>query len=137
VAVERSTDHRVVVVDDDDEFLGLMRALLPSEGSFEVITHPRPDGARALIASAQPDLVVLDLVTNHQERGWDLIEELRADGATATVPIVICSAAVRSLDERAAWLTERGIAVVPKPFELDDLLGTIWSALGRQAPEAP
>jgi DNA-binding response OmpR family regulator len=126
-----TADHRVVVVDDDAEFLGLMRALLTSEGSFEVITHSRPDDAAPLIARVRPDLVVLDLVTNHRERGWALIEELRADGATARLPIVLCSAAVRSLDERAGWLAEREIAVVAKPFELDDLLAAIWRGLGR------
>jgi DNA-binding response OmpR family regulator len=135
MAAEGEADHRVVVIDDDVEFLGLMRALLPSEGSFEVITHPRPDDAQPLIARARPDLVVLDLVSNHQERGWRLIEELRADGATASVPIVLCSAAIRSLDERAGWLAERGIGVVTKPFELDDLLAAIWAALERKPAE--
>jgi len=123
----------VVVVDDDAEFLGLMRALLRSEGSFEVITHPRPDDAHPLIARVRPDLVVLDLVTNNQERGWGLIEQLHADVATASVPIVLCSAAVRSLRERSAWLAERGIAVVAKPFDLEDLLQAIWAALAQGA----
>jgi CheY-like chemotaxis protein len=120
-----------VDVDDDDVCLGLRRALLDSEGRFEVITHSRPDDAAPLIARVRPDLVVLDLVTNHQERGWALIEQLRADGATAALPIVLCSAAVRSLDERAGWLAERAVAVVAKPFELDDLLDAIWRGLGR------
>jgi CheY-like chemotaxis protein len=62
---------------------------------------------------------------------WAPIEELRADRATAGLPIVLCSAAIRSLDQRAAWLAERGVAVVPKPFELDDLLTAIWQGLGR------
>jgi DNA-binding response OmpR family regulator len=121
----------VFIVDDDTEFLALMRALLASEGEFEVITHPRAEDAQPLIARVCPDLVVLDLVTNRQERGWALIEELRADGATARVPIVLCSAAVRSLDMRAGWLAERGIAVVAKPFELDDLMAAIWRGLGQ------
>ena len=127
-----SGDHRVFVVDDDREFLALMRALLSSEGGFEVITHPRVEDAQPLIASLRPDLVVLDLVTNRQERGWALIEELRADQATAGLPIVLCSAAVRSLDARASWLAERRIAVVAKPFELDDLMAAIWRGLGEE-----
>jgi DNA-binding response OmpR family regulator len=128
---ERDGEHRVVIVDDDAEFLALMRALLASEGRFEVITHPRAEDAKPLIAQVRPDLVVLDLVTNRQERGWALIEQLRADEAMAGLPIVLCSAAIRSLDERADWLAERGIAVVPKPFDLDDLLAAIWGGLGE------
>ncbi|HEY3110896.1 MAG TPA: response regulator [Chloroflexota bacterium] len=129
---QQNGGHRVVIVDDDSEFLALMRTLLVSEGEFEVITHPRAEDAQPLIARARPDLVVLDLVTNRQERGWALIEELRADRATAGVPIVLCSAAIRSLDRRAGWLAEQGVAVVAKPFELDDLMDAIWRGLGQE-----
>jgi DNA-binding response OmpR family regulator len=128
--MDRQRDgYRVVVVDDDVELLGLMRSLLPTEGNFEVITHDVLHEAAALVARERPDLVIMDLVQNRQERGWELIEQLRGDTSTADIPILVCSAAVRSLEERRAALEASGIAVVTKPFELDEFLDRVWQAL--------
>jgi hypothetical protein len=37
------------------------------------------------------------------------------------VPLLVCSADLAQLQEREDWLREEGIAVLPKPFDLDEL----------------
>jgi CheY-like chemotaxis protein len=62
------------------------------------------------------------------KNGWEIIEELRQDEQTRLIPIVLCSAAMDELSQREGWLRERGIATLPKPFDIDDL----YAAVERQ-----
>ena len=56
---------------------------------------------------------------------------LRMDAATAAVPIVVCSAAARQIEEIEAHLGEMGIGVVLKPFDVDTLLAEMRAVLDR------
>ncbi len=81
----------VVVVDDDLDILSMMEVLLAMHG-FEVIPLASSLGAHATIRELQPALVLLDLEMEHREAGMRLLEELRADAATAALPAVLYTA---------------------------------------------
>jgi CheY-like chemotaxis protein len=49
------------------------------------------------------------------------IDLLRTDETTAAIPLIVCSADLAQLREQEEWLTEQGIGVVPKPFDLEEL----------------
>jgi CheY-like chemotaxis protein len=79
---------RVLIVDDNAEFLGVAQALLEREGI--VVVGVASDGGEALRAmqEEQPDVVLVD-VDLGEESGFDLAERLsrRADGRTRVVLI--------------------------------------------------
>ena len=53
---------RVVVIEDDDEVLGLLEVLFELDGRFEVVgTAASGDTGAAMVADLQPDVVILDL----------------------------------------------------------------------------
>jgi two-component system response regulator RpaA len=119
---------RIVVINDDTAFLDLMHDLLESEG-YDVTTHREYKGVHERVKSDLPDLIMLDIVMSGEEKGWEILELLTLDPVTRPVPIIVCTAAIRSLRDREEQLNRLGIRGLPKPFDLDDLLGLVRDAL--------
>jgi hypothetical protein len=44
------------------------------------------------------------------------------DRDTANIPVIICSAAIKDLKEMEGYLTAKGVGVLYKPFDVDDLI---------------
>lgn len=68
--------NKIVFVEDDPEVGGLIAAWLSRHG-LEVIVEPRGDRAEEVIASEQPDLVMLDIMLPGKD-GMTLCRDLRA-----------------------------------------------------------
>jgi signal transduction histidine kinase/CheY-like chemotaxis protein len=77
----------VVVIDDDPVDLDLLEAVLEPEGFSVVRAAGGEEGVR-LVQQEQPAVVVLDLLMPEVD-GFTVVERLRADPATAGVPIVV------------------------------------------------
>jgi CheY-like chemotaxis protein len=107
----------VMVVDDDAATRSILRMILETEGHV-VVEAEHGEAALELYKAQRPDIVTTDL-TMPVLSGKELIERLRSEPATASVPIVVVSgspAAARAL--HAAGLVE---AVVTKPFNASEL----------------
>jgi DNA-binding response OmpR family regulator len=113
-----SPSRRVVVVEDDEAILDMVRAVLESE---DILVHGFRNPAEALRAPelSLADLVLLDL-TLPTMSGEEFMGALRASGAG--VPVCIMTA-VAEIDERGRMMGADG--VIRKPFNLDDLLTTV------------
>lgn len=127
---------RIAVVNDDTVFLELMAQLLEMEG-YESTIIREGSSAYERIKNDPPDLVVLDIRLGKPEQGWMVCELLLLDPVTRSIPIIICSAAIDDLRARAEWLEEKGIGFIPKPFDLNDLVAAVETALepGQHAIE--
>jgi CheY-like chemotaxis protein len=126
---------RVTVVNDNEDFLDLIREILEDD-RYEVTTidGDRPD-AIDLIRQSRPDLLMLDLrVGTDGMHGWHVAQEVRKDPTLAGMPILICSAdpiAMQDVEEEldAAHRT----ATIMKPFGIDDLTARIDQLLAEAA----
>ncbi len=128
------TDRRqrhVLVVDGAAEVADLVREVLEEAGyrvsvAVEIPAHPGD------VESVGVDLVVLDPGLGDDDPGWRLLRGMGQDHATAAVPVVVCAGDARSRSPRdlAGGIEERVIGVVPKPFDIDDLLRTVDDCLG-------
>ena len=123
--------HRLALINDDTTFLNLMRELLEEMEHYEVRTCTQWDDAYSFVERERPDLVLLDIVMGGEERGWMILQLLTLDPRTRPIPVIVCSAAIHSLQEHRALLERYGIAVLPKPFDLDALLGIIRATLSQ------
>lgn len=56
------------------------------------------------------------------------------DRATRDIPVIVCTGAVRQVEEMQPHLAEMKVAVVLEPFDIDQLLGELATVL-RQARE--
>lgn len=119
---------RIIVVNNDTDFLTLMKEVLESRG-WEAVVCREGTGAYPLIKAQPPDLVVLDIRMETPESGWNVLELLKLDPVTKNIPVVVCSAAALDLKSKEQWLYDRGIDVLLKPFELDDLYNAIERAV--------
>ncbi|MCH7794842.1 MAG: response regulator, partial [Proteobacteria bacterium] len=68
-------DGRILLVDDDRDFLSSLRDLLDLEG-YEVATASDPEGARRIAAEFRPDIALLDVKLG-AANGIDLIPMLK------------------------------------------------------------
>ena len=122
---------RIVVINDDTDFLSLMSELLTDVGEYDVDVCREGDRAYQFVKAQQPDLVILDIRIEGQERGWAILECLTLDPKTKPIPLIVCSAAIRELQAHQEMLDRYGIDVLTKPFDLDALLEKVATALGR------
>jgi CheY-like chemotaxis protein len=118
-----------VVINDDRPFLDLMEQLLQDMERYDVETRREWDGAYEFVKEHRPDLVVLDIRIGGEERGWQILQLLTLDPETRPIPVVVCSAAVDMLQAHQPVLDRYGVRVLPKPFDLDDLLETVATCL--------
>jgi DNA-binding response OmpR family regulator len=129
----------ILVINDAQEVLDVMRELLEEEGyRVSLYSHALKDLDE--IRRVDPDLLILDHIIGDEEYGWQLIQKLRLDRHLATLPVIVCTAAVKLVRELEGHLTAKGVTVVLKPFDIDDLLAAVERALrdrdARQACEA-
>ena len=112
---------RVLVIDDDLPLRGMLAAALRQHGFQVLLAGDGAEGQRALHIH-NPDVVLLDLAMP-EVNGWDFLQHLQETGHIGRVPIIVVSAHLRV--EPQAILKMGASAILPKPFELDDLIGLI------------
>ena len=117
--------RRVLVVDDEPQVRATVREALALEG-YEVTEASNGAEALALLTTAQPDAIVLDLWMPVMD-GWAF---RRAQRAThPDIPVIVVSA----LDLSSERLEELDAsAILGKPFDLDTLYAAVLNALPRR-----
>ncbi|MDA0158766.1 GAF domain-containing protein [Solirubrobacter ginsenosidimutans] len=116
-----SSAGSVLVVEDDRRSADLMRVYLDGAGYTVSITGDGLEGLE-LVRRLSPRAVILDILLPGLS-GWDLLTRLKADPATAAIPVVIAS----MLDERGAGFALGASEYLVKPIDREALL----EALGR------
>lgn len=121
---------RVLLIEDDPDVRALSCAVLAGEG-FEVVDQPLGSWALDWISATErlPGLIVLDVQMPEMD-GWTVLEHLRADHRTRSIPVLMCTVKTGDSDRRQA--RHRGAdAYLPKPFTIDGLITAVWSLLER------
>jgi DNA-binding response OmpR family regulator len=122
---------QIAVINDDTTYLQLMHDLLQEEEGYTVTICKEADDAYEFVKQSRPDLVILDIRVGHEENGWMILNLLTLDPVTRPIPVIVCSAAIHSLQEHEALLQRYDCEVLPKPFDLDVLLAKVKAALAR------
>ena len=116
----------LLVVDDDPSVLHLFDEIFTDEG-YRVTTMPAAPST-AEVARLTPDLVVMDHRL-HGGSGWQAIRRLAADPTTAAIPTILCTADYGAVNRLLNESSMTGVTPVRKPFDLDDLLAAVTTAL--------
>ena len=112
----------VLLVDDEPALLQLLVEILGDEG-YVTVSAVNGRAALEVLAEIQVDLVITDTMMPYGS-GPDLIRAMREHPGLRAIPVILTSAApapdLDGLDVSA---------FLPKPFQLDELLGKTAAAL--------
>jgi len=123
---------RILIVEDEEPLTLLLRYNLEAAG-YVVECAARWDEAELKLRENVPDLVVLDWMLPGIS-GIELCRRLRAQPATAQLPIVMLTARGEE-SERVRGLSTGADDYVVKPFSVPELLARIGALLRRAKPE--
>lgn len=117
---------KILVVDDEPDIRQLIKLRLELR-KYEVITAE--DGATAVATAqvAKPDLILMDVIMPGQN-GYSVCRQLKDLEATKHIPVVFLTAKGRQDDIMQGTLVG-GSAYLTKPFDTEQLLQTVESAL--------
>ena len=116
----------VLIIEDNEKNLKLVRDVLQVKG-YETIEAGTGEEGLALAASRKPDLVLMDIQLPGIN-GIDALKVLRADPATAGIPVIAVTASVMQQDRK--HITEAGFdAYLGKPLDLKEFLTTVKRVL--------
>ncbi len=118
----------ILVVEDDVLLRTTFQRLLTRAG-YTVCLWQVGTEVEACIRDVQPNLLLLDL---HLQRvsGWDYLEQVWANAANDSLPVLVCSGNIANLSqEQVLRLRQRGGDLIEKPFDVADLLAKVQSML--------
>ena len=122
---------RILVVDDRNELLHLMRRILEDE-QYQVSILQEGRDAFARVKNLLPDLLILDLKLGDIS-GQDVLKQIKNDNVTTDIPVIVYTAAVLEAEEVNKLIESdqryHNVYLVKKPFELDTLLDRVEQLL--------
>ncbi len=128
---ERMARKRILLAEDDPSILKMTKLRLEYEG-FDVIVAT--DGSQAIeqaMANGGLDLILMDIRMPKLD-GLQVCQHLKADPATANIPIIVFTASTGRWQSLADRCLELGVEDwLKKPFTSRELLGKIHRVLGE------
>lgn len=126
-----SAPRHILVVDDEPHIGALLRLHFEHRG-YRLSLAKNLAEARQALAAARPDALLLDLHLP-DGLGLELLDELRRDAATRTLPVLVLTG---EGDERLLRESGRlGATVLTKPFSPSKLATRVQTMLG-EPPDA-
>ena len=119
---------RVLVVDDTEDNLFLMTALL--EDDYEPMVASSGKEALAVIMSqAPPDLILLDIMMPEMD-GYEVLRRIRQHPPTAIIPVIFLTA-LSTVEEEQLGLDLGAVDYITKPISPPLLLARVHSHIER------
>jgi signal transduction histidine kinase/CheY-like chemotaxis protein len=133
-AMERKGGKQTVVaIDDDPLAIELVRASLEPEG-WTVLGATTGQQGLELIQERQPSAVLLDLLMPGMD-GFEVVEALRADPKTKSVPVVILTSKSMTPQDKERLQGRITYAARKTEFDLSGLAGLLrWASTSHSPP---
>jgi DNA-binding response OmpR family regulator len=116
----------ILIIEDDPEAAHILELSLKREGYKVAIAMDGMQGLHA-IQSQHPDLVLLDLMMPDID-GFEVCRRVRANPATAGLPIIVVSARTQDADKQMASQVGAN-GYLTKPYRRAELLAQIQARL--------
>ncbi len=128
----QAEQKHIFVINDTVAILELFRSILEDEGYLVTTDGFSVELIEMLgrIKQTAPDLIVLDFIILDEGKGWQFLQLLKMDREARHIPVIVCTAAARLVEELQTHLDTMGVAVVLKPFDIDHLLHEVEKICG-------
>ena len=119
---------RILIIEDENSIRQNVLEMLEFEG-FE--TFGAADGLAGLQMAREqlPDLIICDIMMPELD-GFGVLEELRSDSATATIPFIFLTAKGRDVDI-AKGMVLGADEYITKPFSNQQIIGSVKKLLEK------
>jgi signal transduction histidine kinase len=117
---------KILIVDDYAANVKLLERNLQAAG-YETVAAWDGEEALRKVQSERPDLILLDIMLPKID-GYEVCRRLRADEATAVIPIIMITA-LKDTEDRIHGLEAGGDDFISKPFDRGELLARVKSLL--------
>jgi len=130
---------RILLVDDDVDFIDLNKAVLENNG-FDVVTAFSGREATDKVSFEQPDLIVLDLMLEKHDTGFAFAKALKANPLHQKIPILMLTAVAGetgydfSQELDGYWMKTDDYA--SKPLLPEELIKRVTMLLAKAKEEA-
>lgn len=121
--------REIVVVDDETEFLKLVKSNLEAADEFKVYTYSKAAEALEGIAQIRPEVIITD-IKMPEMNGYELVGRLYEYEGCGDIPVIFVTA--YSFDEKKLELLKsKRITTLNKPFKIEELIDKINSMKKR------
>ena len=117
----------LLVVDDAPENIQVLAGIL--SGDYKVKVAKSGEKALEIIAKGAPDLILLDVIMPGMD-GYEVCRRVKADPASAAVPVVFVSGN-DSADDKAQGEQAGGAGFLHKPVDAEQVRETVRALLQR------
>lgn len=121
---------KVLIIDDEEEFVSYMKTNIELRDGYEVITALDGEEGLRYAANDRPDLVLLDIKMPGMD-GFEVLKRLKENENTKSIPVIIVTA--KTDDDtmmEALKLHDNGYVV--KPVKIEELEEKMEKALGEE-----
>ncbi len=122
---------RVLIIEDEPNIIEAVRFLLSRDG-WAVDTHTDGQTALEAVARRRPDLIILDVMLPNRS-GYDVLDDLRKDPATSSIPVLMLTARGQEKDRELA-LKIGANQFMTKPFSNAEVLDAVRALSGTPPP---
>jgi len=127
---------RIMVINNSDDILALFQKILAND-DCQVFLQVFLNSDLREVRKIKPDLIILDYYVGREGVGWEFLQLLKMEDATSAIPVLICTTAVKLVQEIAAYLATKRVSVLRKPFESRDLVNAVRATLEGAAVKPP
>lgn len=118
---------RILIVDDDADFVEALSVFLQSHGFLTLIAHDGAEGLK-LARMERPDLIFMDIVMDERTEGFFAVQEIRRTEELRNVPVFVLSSLYSTgtdfrIQPEAGWLAHDEF--ISKPPDMPALLEKI------------
>lgn len=131
--MSESPKKKIVMIDDEEKFVKMIKVNLESAGNYEVITETDAQKGFEVVLRERPDLVILDVLMKGK-RGPEIAYEMKQHAKLDKTPIIFLTATVdkKQTEAFAGLVGGSPMTIKPtmsKPVKTQDLVALIESEI--------
>jgi DNA-binding response OmpR family regulator len=115
--------RRVVYIEDEPEMIDLVRLILKRK-QYEVIGASGGREGLDAVRKTLPDVILLDLMMPDMD-GWEVYQQLKADEATRSIPVIVITAKAQRIDKVLGLHIAKVDDYISKPFSPAELVESL------------